>query len=161
MVARYSNGPETETERLDRNWESLLREIRVLQTSVQLLTGFLLILPFQASFDGLPISMRVVYLVTAAAAVGGTLLLAAPVSWHRLLFRRGQMAQIVRVAHRGALAGLWALGAVSAGVATLITYAVLHSELLAGIAGGSVVVLFAVVWLLAPLQKRVTRIEVF
>ena len=33
---------ETETERLDRNWVSLLQELRVTQTGVQLLTGFLL-----------------------------------------------------------------------------------------------------------------------
>lgn len=31
---------ETETERLDRNWASLLQELRVVQTGVQLLTGF-------------------------------------------------------------------------------------------------------------------------
>jgi hypothetical protein len=35
---------ETETERLDRNWSTLLQELRVTQTGVQLLTGFLLTL---------------------------------------------------------------------------------------------------------------------
>ena len=38
---------ETEVQRLDRNWNSLLQELRVVQTGVQLLTGFLLTLPFQ------------------------------------------------------------------------------------------------------------------
>jgi len=37
---------ETEAQRLDRNWSSLLQELRVAQTGVQLLTGFLLTLPF-------------------------------------------------------------------------------------------------------------------
>ncbi len=41
---------ETEAQRLDRNWSSLLQELRVAQTGVQLLTGFLLILPFQPRF---------------------------------------------------------------------------------------------------------------
>jgi hypothetical protein len=31
---------ETPTKRLDRNWTDLLQELRVLQTGVQLLTGF-------------------------------------------------------------------------------------------------------------------------
>ncbi len=36
---------ETDTQRLDRNWNNLLQELRVAQTGVQLLTGFLLTLP--------------------------------------------------------------------------------------------------------------------
>jgi hypothetical protein len=52
---------ETETERLDRNWASLLQELRVAQTGVQLLTGFLLTLPFQQRFELLDDDMRVVY----------------------------------------------------------------------------------------------------
>jgi hypothetical protein len=37
---------ETRTQRLDRNWACLLQELRVVLTGVQLLTGFLLTLPF-------------------------------------------------------------------------------------------------------------------
>ena len=36
---------ETPMQRLDRNWADLLQELRVVQTGVQLLTGFLLTLP--------------------------------------------------------------------------------------------------------------------
>ena len=60
---------ETETERLDRNWASLLQELRVAQTGVQLLTGFLLTLPFQQRFDLLDDDMRVVYLVTVGCSI--------------------------------------------------------------------------------------------
>src|SRR5438132_337730 len=42
---------ESELERLDRNWNELLQELRVVQTGVQLLTGFLLTLPFQQRLD--------------------------------------------------------------------------------------------------------------
>ena len=41
---------ETPLEQLDRNWADLLQELRVSQTGVQLLTGFLLTLPFQSRF---------------------------------------------------------------------------------------------------------------
>jgi len=40
-------------QRLDRNCGDLLQELRVVQTGVQLLTGFLLTLPFQARFADL------------------------------------------------------------------------------------------------------------
>ena len=49
---------ETEAQRLDRNWSSLLQELRVAQTGVQLLTGFLLTLPFQQRFTQLDGVMR-------------------------------------------------------------------------------------------------------
>uniref|UniRef100_UPI00245505A8 DUF6328 family protein n=2 Tax=Nocardia cyriacigeorgica TaxID=135487 RepID=UPI00245505A8 len=111
---------ETPTQRLDRNWAHLLQELRVLQTGVQLLTGFLMILPFQSSFDSLDAGMRAVYLVTAGAAVGGTIFLVAPVSWHRLLFRRHRLQTIVTAAHRCTLAGLALLGVAMCGVTTLI-----------------------------------------
>ncbi|BBY13223.1 hypothetical protein MMARJ_39630 [Mycobacterium marseillense] len=68
---------ETEIERLDRNWNSLLQELRVVQTGVQLLTGFLLTLPFQQRFDVLSGPMRIVYLATVGCSVGATVLLIA------------------------------------------------------------------------------------
>lgn len=49
---------ETGTERLDRNWSNLLQELRVVQTGVHLLTGFMLTLPFQQRFDVLDRDMR-------------------------------------------------------------------------------------------------------
>src|ERR1700742_1944101 len=91
---------ETEIERLDRNWNSLLQELRVVQTGVQLLTGFLLTLPFQQRFDVLDTTMRVVYLITVGSSVCATVLLEAPVAIHRLLFRRHRLEFIVSAAHR-------------------------------------------------------------
>src|SRR6201993_1970983 len=91
---------ETEAQRLDRNWVSLLQELRVVQTGVQLLTGFLLTLPFQQRFDILNTTMRVIYLVTVGCSVAATILLEAPVAMHRLLFRRHRIQYVVATAHR-------------------------------------------------------------
>ena len=49
----HAQRDETETQRLDRNWNSLLQELRVVQTGVQILTGFLLTLPFHDGFEEL------------------------------------------------------------------------------------------------------------
>src|ERR1700757_5439049 len=91
---------ETEIERLDRNWNSLLQDLRVVQTGVQLLTGFLLTLPFQARFDGLSTTMRVIFLATVGCSISATVLLEAPVAMHRLLFRRHRTQFLVSAADR-------------------------------------------------------------
>src|ERR1700756_3552122 len=96
---------ETEIERLDRNWNNLLQELRVVQTGVQLLTGFLLTLPFQQRFTALGRAERVDYLLAVALAAASTALLIAPVALHRLLFRQHARRGLVSVAHRLALLG--------------------------------------------------------
>ena len=50
-------------ETLTRNWDELLQEIRVTQTGVQILTGFLLTVPFSNRFGDLTSFQRTVYLV--------------------------------------------------------------------------------------------------
>ena len=101
---------ETATERLDRNWSSLLQELRVTQTGVQLLTGFLLTLPFQQRFDRLDALMRAVYVATVTCSIAATIALVSPVAMHRLLFRQRRLNQLVSGAHRLTIAGLtcWA-----------------------------------------------------
>ena len=53
---------ETEAERLDRNWNDMLQELRVVQTGVQLLSGFLLTLPFTERFRTLDVWQERLYL---------------------------------------------------------------------------------------------------
>ena len=69
-----------EAEALDRNWNELLQELRVTQTGLQILTGFLVTLPFQQRFTQLDTFERGVYLGALAVAVSATVL----VTW--LLF---------------------------------------------------------------------------
>ena len=52
---------ESTRERIDRNWNEILQELRVAQTGVQILTAFLLTLPFQPIFEDLPSSRTYVY----------------------------------------------------------------------------------------------------
>jgi hypothetical protein len=94
---------ETPMQRLDRNWADLLQELWVVQTGVQLLTGFLLTLPFQARFAQLSGYEQAIYLITVALAVAATGFLIAPVSLHRKLFRQHAQELMVTVSHRLAL----------------------------------------------------------
>ena len=86
---------ETPTEQLDRTWADLIQELRVVQTGMQFLTGFLLTLPFQHSFSRLGDAQRALYLATVASSIAATGFLQAPASVHRALFRRHQRAETV------------------------------------------------------------------
>ena len=144
---------ETETQRLDRNWLSLLQELRVVQTGVQLLTGFLLTLPFQPRFDGLNTTMRMVYLATVGCSVGATVLLEAPVGMHRLLFRQHRIQFLVSAADRFAYAGLLLMGAALTGV-TVIIFGAVAGPTTGAIAGTCAVLAQLGFWVLLPLWVR-------
>lgn len=144
---------ETETERLDRNWSSLLQELRVVQTGVQLLTGFLLTLPFQQRFTVLDHEMRVVFLITVACAIAATVFLIAPVGMHRLLFRRHRLSVLVSAAHRCAYAGLVLLGLALVGM-TMVIFDAVEGRTAAFVAGGLALAAFAAAWLVVPLWMR-------
>ncbi|MCT7660034.1 DUF6328 family protein [Mycobacterium deserti] len=147
---------ETEAQRLDRNWSSLLQELRVAQTGVQLLTGFLLILPFQPRFTQLDAAMRTVYLVTVSCSIGATVLLVAPVSMHRLLFRRHRMKTLVATTHKYAIVGTLLLGTALTGVAVVIFDSVV-GRTGAWIAGSVTVAALALFWYIQPLRDRGAR----
>ena len=134
---------ETETERLDRNWSSLLQELRVAQTGVQLLTGFLLTLPFQPRFDRLDDTMRAVYVATVSCSVAATLAL---VRQHRLRI-------LVSATHRLAYAGLVLLGVALVGV-TVVVFDVFYGRTAAMLAGCVALVSFAILWMVLPLCMR-------
>jgi hypothetical protein len=144
---------ETPTERLDRNWTDLLQELRVVQTGVQLLTGFLLTLPFQARFATLDSFQQNLYLITVILAVCSTAFLIAPVSLHRLLFRRHARARMVEVAHRLALTGMTLLGASLVGVVLLI-FDVVRGRTAGFVAAGLIALLVVVLWVAMPLALR-------
>jgi Family of unknown function (DUF6328) len=90
---------ESLNERLDRNWNEILQELRVTQNGAQILTGFLLAIAFQTKFDSLTEFQNDIYLVLVIAAVATTALGLAPVNLHRGLFRKHKKSVVVRTAH--------------------------------------------------------------
>ncbi|MCK6209121.1 sodium:proton antiporter [Georgenia sp. EYE_87] len=151
---------ETPDERADRNWNELLQELRVTQTGVQLLTGFLLTLPFQPRFADLDDVQVGMYLTLVLLAALTTVLVIAPVSLHRLLFGRRLKRTTVRTGHTIALAGLASLALVVVGTVLLIFDVVGARSTAIGVAG-AVLVVIILGWLVAPLVfgRRAARAE--
>jgi predicted neutral ceramidase superfamily lipid hydrolase len=141
---------ETEVEKLDRNWDELLQELRVVQTGVQILAGFLLTLPFQQRFTEIEEVNRRVYLVAFCLTVVATAFLVAPVASHRLLFRKREKATLVAIAHVCARIGLVALALAVTAVAFVI-FDVVTGTGGAVVASSAILLLFLVNWLLLPL----------
>ena len=110
---------ETPQERADRKWGDLLQELRVMQTGVQLLAGFLLTLPFQQKFGDLDEFQRDFYLVLVVLAGVTTALVLTPVAAHRTLSGRQVKERLVSTA--GQIASL-ALGAVALLVVGITTF---------------------------------------
>ncbi|MCA0252011.1 MAG: DUF6328 family protein [Actinobacteria bacterium] len=144
---------ETPAERSDRNWNELLQELRVTQIGNQILSGFLLTLPFQARFAELGTLLFVVFLVAVASGTLTTLLMVAPVALHRHLFRRHVKRQLVEASHALTTAGLASLAVTIILVTGLVFGAALGEQ--AGIIAIAVSgVGFVVVWVLLPRLLR-------
>ena len=136
--------------RLTRNLHELLQELRVTQTGVQILTGFLLTLPFSTRFAHLTSTQRHVYLAILSGSVIATGLIVAPVAFHRMLFQRGQRPWIVKNANRAARAGLLALALTTSGVVWLV-FDLVTDPLTAGVAGSLSLLFFMTLWAAVPL----------
>ncbi|MFD9219069.1 DUF6328 family protein [Streptomyces sp. NPDC060064] len=147
---------ETPEERADRLWVELLQELRVAQTGVQVLFGFLLTVAFQARFAGLSDTDRNIYTVTILLGAATTGALIGPVSIHRLLTGRRLKPETVQWASRLTLVGLFLLLCTMASSLLLILRLVVDDSL-ALLLVAAMVVWFVICWVVLPLWARATN----
>jgi Family of unknown function (DUF6328) len=97
---------ETLDQVLDRNVAELLQELRVAFTGVQILFAFLLSLAFTQRFEDVDSFGLAAYTVALLSTALATMVLIAPVSFHRIVFRRRQKAALVVAADRLLIVGI-------------------------------------------------------
>ena len=146
---------ETLDERMDRNWNEMLQELRVTQTGTQIITGFLLAIAFQNRFAELDRFQQNVYLGLVLAAVLTTALGLAPVNLHRVLFRKHAKAAVVQIAHVMLRITLVGVGIILTGAVLLIFDVVLGRT--AGLIAAAVVAVVLVGIAAFPHILRRTR----
>ena len=157
MEAHPDTGrPESESERLDRNLEELLQELRVALPGVQVLFAFLLVVPFNQRFAEITTFQQTVYFVTLLLASAASAFLIAPTVHHRVQFRQQDKERIVLTANRFAVVGLALLAIAMTGAIVMITDLLYRSTTVAIVAGG-VGLMFAVLWYVVPLRRYVQR----
>ncbi|MEU7081557.1 DUF6328 family protein [[Kitasatospora] papulosa] len=141
---------ETEEERADRQWGDLLQELRVAQTGVQILFGFLLAVVFQPRFADLSDLDRNIYVVTVMLGSATAAALIGPVSYHRLLTGRRMKPQTVTWASRLTKLGLGLLFCTMCSTLLLILRVALHNVTALWLVGG-MALWFLVCWFVFPL----------
>lgn len=144
---------ETPAERINRNWIELLQELRVAQTGVQILSAFLLTVPFTPGFARLDDAHRHVFAVVLWSALTSVLLLMTPVALHRQLFRHGERAFLVGAAHQLARVGLLLMAVAYVGAAWTVLEVVLP-QAVAWAVSGMLALTAGGLWIALPLWVR-------
>ena len=144
---------ETTLERYDRNWRDIQQELRITQTGTQLLAGFLLTLPFQSRFNTLSDEQLGVYLCLVVLAAAVSILALAPVSAHRLLFRRHRIGDLVAISNRILIICLAATSILFSGTVLLI-FDVVLGQSFGPLVGVILFLATAALWIGIPLRVR-------
>lgn len=142
----------------DHDLSDLLQELRILLQGVQVLTAFLIILPFSEGFARLDQIEKWVYLITFMSSVTGLIFISAPAAQHRLQrpLRNHNRVHFKHSATRMILVGLAAFSVALVLAAQLVSNEVVGfgpSLVVAGIIAG----LIGVVWWLIPVLAKEQR----
>ena len=146
------NRNETEHERLDRNLNELLGELRVALPGVQVLFAFLLAVPFNQRFGQTTSFEKGVYFATLVGTALAAAFLIAPSAIHRIEFRADDKHHIVFTANRFAVIGFAILGLAMSAAVLLVTL-FLYSDALAIVTTVCAALTFYGLWFAFPLAR--------
>ena len=135
----------------ERVFGQILQELRVVQTGVQILSAFLLTLPFTARFAEVGGFEKAVYTVSLIAAVVSVALVVAPVACRLMI--GDATSSLVKMAARLAQAGMFAL-VVAVVSSLLLTLDVAVGRVTAVVCSCVVALIFFVLWAMLPLWHR-------
>jgi len=152
-VTHDESTPETKKQRVDRELNELLGELRIALPGVQMLFAFLLTVPFYARFDTLNHFSRSVFFSTFASTTVAAVFMIAPSSNHRLSFRAQDKERLLFRANGFAIVGLAFLAVAICGVTFFISAMVL-GENTAPYATVVTALLIGLTWYLAPLARK-------
>ncbi|MFE2233456.1 DUF6328 family protein [Streptomyces sp. NPDC059442] len=144
---------ETPNERADRRWSELIQEIRVAQTGVQILFGFLLTVVFTTRFSELQPTDRTIYIVTVSLGAAATGALIGPVSFHRIVAGRRIKPQAVAWASRLTFVGLLLLLATLGSALLLVLRVATEADYVPWLVAG-LVAWCVLCWFALPLWVR-------
>jgi uncharacterized protein DUF6328 len=134
----------------------LLQELRVALPGVQVLFGFLLVVPFSARWGEVTSFQQDLYFACLLCAAAATAFLIAPTAIHRLDFEQGDKPLIVRISNVLAIIGLTFLALAIVGVVLLITD-LLYSGAVVAIYAATVASIFIALWYMIPLVLRLRK----
>jgi hypothetical protein len=133
----------------DDDFGDMLTELRVLLLGAQLLTTFLMTLPFSAGFKKIVMSEKWVFLATFICSVVSLILFTAPAVQHRMM-----RPLLDRVTFKRLASGQMLMGASSLSAALVLgvdlVIAEVFGHVIAGVVTVTVAMLIALLWWLVP-----------
>lgn len=141
----------------DGDFSDLLSELRVLLPGAQMLTAFLIILPFNGAFAQVVRTEKMVFLATFVLSLVSLILLSAPAVQHRVMRPLLDRARFKKIASRQVV-----IGSITLALAFVLATNLVISEVFGGyvglIAGGGIALVITSLWWLLPLHlKRAHR----
>jgi hypothetical protein len=137
----------------DGDLTDMLGEMRVLLPGAQLLSAFLVTVPFNAGFATIVLSEKRVFLVTFILALSSLILLSAPAVQHRLIRPLRDRARFKRFATRQIIAGSMALS-LALVLATHLVLSQVFSNSVGMLAASLIAVLITLFWWILPRVLR-------
>jgi hypothetical protein len=135
------------------NLSDMLQELRVLLQGAQVLTGFLIILPFYQGFPALSSTQHAVYLATFGCTLASLIIFSAPAAQHRLEWPLRDRAKFKEFSTRMIVFGMIPLSLALILVADLVVSQVLDDGY--GVAAAALAAIaIAALWWLFPYTKR-------
>jgi hypothetical protein len=144
---------ETPAERVSRELDELLSQLRVALPGVQVLFAFLLTVPFSNRFETVDGSARDAFFVAFLATTAATTFLLVPVAFARIQFRQADKERLLRLGTGTTIAGLILLAVAMTAVVFVVTQ-VLYDNSTGALVAAGVAALLAIFWFAVPLLAR-------
>ena len=142
----------------DGDFSGMLSEMRILLPGAQMLSAFLIILPFNEGFAKIVHMEKLLFLATFFLSLTSLVLLSAPAIQHRLMRPLNNRARFKRIATRQIVAGAFSLA-----VALVLGTDLVISEVFGPVVGVAMSVIMALLiicvwWVMPSWLKRHDRV---
>ena len=137
----------------DGDFSDMLSEMRILLPGAQMLSAFLIILPFNTGFAHIDHTEKLLFLATFFLALTSLVLLSAPAVQHRLMRPLKDRARFKRVATKQIVAGSFAL-AIALVLGTDLVISEVFGATVGMVMAGIMAGLIAVAWWLMPMYLK-------
>jgi hypothetical protein len=137
----------------DGDLSDMLSELRILLPGAQMLTAFLIILPFNGGAREIILAERFTFLATFFFALGSLVLLSAPAIQHRLMRPLVRRERFKRVATRQIVAGS-ACMAFAFTLGTKLVISSVFGKLIGNIASMTMASVALILWCLLPMYLK-------
>ncbi|MFI6291294.1 DUF6328 family protein [Nonomuraea sp. NPDC050790] len=145
--------PRPPSQDLHRRYAELLQEVRIGQTCVQYLAGFLMALAFMPRFTEISPFQRWVYVAALITTLLAAALLTAPAPFHRLIHGRHLKRRLLAMSNLLTLSGMLLL-IIALGGALLLVLDVIGMES-GPLIVAAILVAFLAVWFALPMWYRI------